>query len=153
LGATLYELLTLRPAFPGQDRQDLLRRIVHEEPPPPRQHAPAVPRDLETVVLKAMTKEVPARYDRAQDLADDLRRFLACEPVRARRPTLGQWLAKLLQRHRLLVRWVAALLAVAVLCLVAAFVVVLQALESETKALGEKTRALEEKDRALKQKE
>src|SRR5262249_42886693 len=75
LGATLYELLTLRPAFDGQDRQELLRQIAFEEPPPPRRVDPAVPRELETVVLKAMDKEPEGRYATAQELADDLRRF------------------------------------------------------------------------------
>src|SRR5262249_8162914 len=54
LGVTLYELLTLDPAFPGSDRQDLLRRIAQEEPLPPRRLNRAVPRELETIVLKAM---------------------------------------------------------------------------------------------------
>ena len=57
LGVTLYELLTLRPAFDGQDRQEILRKIAEEEPAPPRKLNPAVPRDLETIVLKAMAKD------------------------------------------------------------------------------------------------
>src|SRR5206468_2968600 len=77
LGVTLYELLTLRPAFDGRDRQELLRQLAHEEPPAPRRLDPAIPRDLETIVLKAMSKEVAGRYATAQELADDLRRFLA----------------------------------------------------------------------------
>src|SRR5205085_5778169 len=76
LGVTLYELLTLHPALDGRDRQELLRQIAFEEPPPPRRHNPAVPRELETVVLKAMAKEPADRYASAQELADDLRRFL-----------------------------------------------------------------------------
>ncbi len=72
LGATLYELATLRPVFEGSDRRELLRRIAQEEPRRPRAVQPAVPRDLETIILKAMAKEPAARYATAEDLADDL---------------------------------------------------------------------------------
>ena len=88
LGVTLYELLTLRPAVAGTDRQELLRRIAQEEPIAPRRIDPAIPRELETIFLKAMAKEPVNRYATARDLADDLRRFLADRPIRARRPTV-----------------------------------------------------------------
>src|SRR5439155_15866542 len=81
LGATLYELLTLRPAFPGRDRQELLRQIAFDEPPPPRRVNTAVPADLETIVLRAMAKLPEERFASAQELADDLRRFLEDRPV------------------------------------------------------------------------
>ncbi len=84
LGATLYELLTLEPALPGCDRQELLRQIAFEEPKPPRRLNKAVPTELETIVLKALDKNPADRYATANDLADDLRRFLAHEPIRAR---------------------------------------------------------------------
>jgi serine/threonine protein kinase len=87
LGATLYEMLTLRPAFPGERRAELIDRVRHEEPPRPRQLDPHVPRDLETVVLKAMAKEPGRRYQAAEELAEDLRRYLADRPVLARRST------------------------------------------------------------------
>jgi hypothetical protein len=61
LGATLYELLTLEPAFSGRDRQELLRQIAFEEPKPPRRVNQAVPAELETIVLKAMAKD-PAAF-------------------------------------------------------------------------------------------
>ncbi len=73
LGATLYELLTLRPAIDGQDRQEVLRKIAQDEPTPPRRLNPAIPRELETILLKAMSKEPGSRYATAQELADDLR--------------------------------------------------------------------------------
>ena len=94
LGVTLYELLTLQPAFPDSDRTDLLRRIGTDEPRPPRELNRAIPTDLETVVLKAMAKTVADRYATAGELADDLRRLLANEPIRARRPTLLQRASK-----------------------------------------------------------
>ena len=65
LGATLYELLTLRPAFDGRDHQELLRQIALDEPVRPRRLNPAVHRDLETIVLKAMAKEPSCRYPTA----------------------------------------------------------------------------------------
>src|SRR5262249_22289063 len=76
LGVTLYELLTLEPAFPGQDREEVLRQIAFEEPRPPRHLNRTVPAELETIVLKAMAKTADERYATAQELADDLRRFL-----------------------------------------------------------------------------
>jgi WD40 repeat protein/serine/threonine protein kinase len=84
LGATLYELLTLKPAFADSDRARLAERIDHEDPTPPRRLDPCLPRDLETIVLKALQKEPAKRYQTAQDLAEDLRRFLVGEPIRAR---------------------------------------------------------------------
>jgi tetratricopeptide (TPR) repeat protein len=85
LGLTLYELLTLRPAFRESDRDKLLKQLTDEEPPRPRQVNAQVPRDLETIVLKAMAKEPAHRYASATELADDLRRFVEDKPVRARR--------------------------------------------------------------------
>ena len=108
LGATLYELLTLRPAFAGSDRQELLRQIAFEEPMPPRRLERGVPAELETIVLKAMEKNPADRYGTAQELADDLERFLEDEPIRARRPSLAQRWRKWARRHRPVVwrrRW------------------------------------------------
>jgi serine/threonine protein kinase len=90
LGVTLYELLTLEPVFNGEDRQELLRQIAFEEPAPPRRLSKAIPEELETIVLKALEKNPAERYGTAQELADDLQRFLRDEPIRARRPTLVQ---------------------------------------------------------------
>ncbi len=103
LGATLYELLTLRPVFEGRDRNELLRQIADDEPRPPRSLHPTVPRELETVVLKALAKEPAERYPTARALADDLQRFLDNRPVLARRPTAAERLRKLVRRHPSLV--------------------------------------------------
>src|SRR5262245_46834004 len=84
LGVTLYELLTLRPAFDGKDRQETLRKIAEDEPAPPRKLNPVAPGDLETILLKAMAKEPSGRYSTAKDLADELRRFLEHKPIQAR---------------------------------------------------------------------
>ncbi|MGP0068698.1 MAG: protein kinase domain-containing protein [Isosphaeraceae bacterium] len=99
LGATLYELLTLRPAFDGRDHQELLRQIAVEEPARPRRLNPAIPRDLETIVLKAMAKELPRRYATAQELSADLGRFLDDRPIVARRPGLLEHIHRQSRRH------------------------------------------------------
>ncbi len=100
LGVTLYELLTLRPAFTTEDRQELLRQIAIEEPVPPRRLNRAIAPELETIVLKAMEKDPTNRYATAKGLADDLRCFLEDRPIQARRPSLPQRLRKLARRHR-----------------------------------------------------
>jgi serine/threonine protein kinase/WD40 repeat protein len=99
LGATLYELLALRPAFDGSTTAELIRQITTIEPVPPRKIEPRVPRDLETIVLKAMAKRPADRYARAQDLADDLARFQAGLPVRARRIGPVGRFARFARRH------------------------------------------------------
>ena len=104
LGATLYELLTLKPCFDGRDRQQLLRQIAQEEPVAPSKIDTAIPRDLETIVLKAMDKDPERRYASAQALADDLARFLADKPVLARRPTSADRAVKWARRHRAVLR-------------------------------------------------
>jgi serine/threonine protein kinase/tetratricopeptide (TPR) repeat protein len=113
LGVTLYELLTLRPAFDARGRQELLQRILHDEPVAPRRVNPSIPRDLETIVLKAMAKEPAARYGSARELADDLRRFLDDQPVRARRPGPLERAVKWSRRHRPVVLTAATVLVIA----------------------------------------
>src|SRR6266700_4047128 len=73
LGATLYELLTLRPMFDGEDHQRLLHQILNDEPRPPRAFDRTVPAELETIVLKAVAKNPAERYASAREFADDLR--------------------------------------------------------------------------------
>jgi WD40 repeat protein len=85
LGITLYEMLTLQPAFDDSHRAKLIEQVTHVEPLRPRKLDPQVPRDLETIVQKAIAKDPARRYQEATDLAADLRRFLADRPIRARR--------------------------------------------------------------------
>ena len=85
LGLTMYELLTLQPAFGSFNRLELVERIMAVNPPRPRAIDPRIPRDLETIVLKAIDKDPRQRYQTAGDVADELRRFLDGEPIRARR--------------------------------------------------------------------
>ena len=112
LGVTLYELLTLRPAFEGRDHQELLRQIATEEPVTPRRLNRAIPRDLETIVLKAMAKDPSHRYGTAQELAADLGRFLADEPILARRPGLVERTLRWARRHWEIVATAAAVVMV-----------------------------------------
>jgi len=113
LGLTLYELLTLRPAFDGRDHQELLRQIALDEPISPRRLNPAVPRDLETIVLKAIAKDPSSRYTTAQDLAADLRRFMDDKPILARRPGIPERTLKWARRHKELVATAAAIFVLA----------------------------------------
>jgi WD40 repeat protein len=94
LGLTLYEMVTLRPAFDSADRLKLIEQIKAEDPARPRALDPRIPRDLETLVLKAIAKDPKDRYPSADALSEDLRRFLANEPIRARRvgPVERAWI-------------------------------------------------------------
>jgi serine/threonine protein kinase len=84
LGITLYEMLTLRPAFADSNRARLVERVLHEEPPRLRELDPHIPRDLETIVLKATAKDPAHRYPSSEALTEDLRRYLNGEPIHAR---------------------------------------------------------------------
>ncbi|MFO0807262.1 MAG: protein kinase [Gemmataceae bacterium] len=110
LGATLYELLTLRPAVDAEDKHEILRRIAFEEPAPPRKLDKAIPAELETVTLKALAKNPAERYATAGELAADLRRFLTDQPIRAKPPTVSQRAGKWARRHRAVVAAAAAFL-------------------------------------------
>jgi WD40 repeat protein len=103
LGVILYELLTGRPLYTGATPLDVLVRVLHEDPRPPRAYRPGVPRDLETICLKCLAKAPGGRYATARDLAEDLHRFLVGEPVRARPPSVLDRSVKFVRRHKALV--------------------------------------------------
>jgi WD40 repeat protein/tRNA A-37 threonylcarbamoyl transferase component Bud32 len=115
LGLTLYELLTLKPAFDADSPLQLLDRVAHTEPPRPRSIDPRIPADLETIVLKAIDKEPARRYQSAGELAADLQRFLADEPIRARPIGIGERLVRWARRRPALAALSCGLLLVTVL--------------------------------------
>jgi WD40 repeat protein len=114
LGVILYRLLTGELPFRGNSRM-LLHQVLHDEPRPPRSLNDRIPRDLETICLKAMAKEPPRRYPSAQEFADDLRRFLKGEPIQARPVTRTEKLWRWCRRNPM----VAGLTAAAALFLLA----------------------------------
>jgi eukaryotic-like serine/threonine-protein kinase len=115
LGAILYELLTGRPPFQGATPLATLNNLIHEEPVAPSRLVPGVPPDLETICLKCLEKEPVKRYASAQDLADDLQRFLALQPILARPSSVLYRVGKFARRNRGMVS--------GILCVVAALVV------------------------------
>ena len=122
LGLTLYELLTLRPAFDSSDRLRLIERIKAAEPARPRSLDASIARDLETIVLKAINKDPRGRYATADAMADDLQRFLEDEPIQARRTTAAERYARWARHHPGIAILGAALTATLVLATVASLV-------------------------------
>jgi predicted Ser/Thr protein kinase len=117
LGAILYEGLVGRPVHDGATPMDLYQRIVREDPAAPRGLKPGLPRDLETIALKALRREPGGRYADASDLADDLARHLAGDPIRARpmSPVEKLWRSAVRARATLLPASAVLLLAAAFL--------------------------------------
>ncbi len=99
LGLTLYEVASLRPAYDGSERHKLMDRVLHEDPVRLRKVAPSVPRDLETIIHKAMAREPAERYAAPAALAEDLQRFLSDKPIRARHVTATERLFRWARRN------------------------------------------------------
>ena len=141
LGLTLYELLTLRPAFGSFDCPVLIELIKDVDPIRPRLIDGQIPRDLETVVLKAIDKDPNRRYPSAEALAEDLRRFLDDEPVRARRISARERLWRSCRRSPIVAGLVgittALLMVLAVGSTVAAIRINAERIRADSKASGE----------------
>jgi len=137
LGATLYELLTLRPAVQGHDREEILKNLALAEPINPRILNSAIPTALETIVLKAMAKDPSDRYASSQELADDLERFGKDEPIRARRPPLKKRLGQWCRRHKSAVWLGAAITLLTIMGLAAATILIWREKERTENALNE----------------
>jgi serine/threonine protein kinase len=99
LGVTLYELATLQAAFPESDPRKLMNQVAESRPVAPRKIDSQIPRDLETIILKSMAAEPEKRYATADELGADLRRFLAGQPILARRIGPLERLVKWSRRH------------------------------------------------------
>jgi len=121
LGVVLYELLTGQTPFSGPP-QVVLFNVLQKEPPPPRAVKPSVPRDLETICLKALAKRPEQRYADCQELADDLGRWLEDRPIRARRLGSVERVARWFRREPALA-WTATAAAAALLLLAVALTV------------------------------
>jgi eukaryotic-like serine/threonine-protein kinase len=119
LGLTLYELITLNSPFGDVSASELLRQVSECQPTRPRKLDPTIPRDLETIVLKAIAPEPGDRYPTARALADDLRCFVEDRPIRARRATVFERAVRWSRRNRAM----AALTATAASALVLAAIV------------------------------
>ena len=100
LGLTLYELLTGKEAFESSDRLKLMRMVDECEPVSPRSHDPRIPRDLETIVLKSISRDPASRYKSAKALADDLERFQQDRPIKARRHNVMEQLVRWSRRNK-----------------------------------------------------
>lgn len=90
LGITLYEMLTLQPAYPGSDRKRLLEKVAQANLPTPRALDSRIPRDLETIVMKCVHADPGKRYATAAEVGEDLTRFLDGQPIHARRISLAE---------------------------------------------------------------
>jgi eukaryotic-like serine/threonine-protein kinase len=144
LGLTLFELVALRPAFLESDRFKLIERIQQSDPPRLKALAPKVPRDLETIILKAVAREPARRYATAAAMADDLRRFLEGRQIQARQASAPERLARWLRRNP----WLAAFLVALVLGLVGSTWLAVLATQAERAARLAEGATRKERDRA-----
>ena len=152
LGAILYELLTGRPPFPGEDSFEVHLHLRTQEPVPPGRLRPNVPRDLETICLKCLQKEPRRRYATARDLADDLRRFQRGEPIAARPVALWERGVKWARRRPALAWLIAVALSAAVALAVLGMKYHLDLQESYADVSAEKDKAMAQRAEAEKQK-
>lgn len=124
LGATLYEFLARQALFKYKDRADAIKQVISGEPTEIRKVNPQVPKELATIVHKAIEREVTGRYQSAQDLAEDLRRFLQDRPISARPATAVDRLRKWARRNPIFIRTSAAFLVLSALVVaVSAFLI------------------------------
>lgn len=122
LGLTLYELLALRPGFDESNRHQLIEQVMRGSIFPPSHFDPGIPRDLETIVLKCLARDPNERYCRAEDLAEDLRLFLADRPIQARRAAWHERLRRWCRRNPTLAAMSASILILLVVIAVGASV-------------------------------
>lgn len=140
LGSTMYEWLTLTPPYPGDTREQVISKILTSEPVSLRAHNPSIPVDLETICLKAIDRDRHRRYQKAEELRDDLRRFISNQPIRAKRTGLGTRVTRFIARHQVASLGAATVLVAAGLG---------SALWSSQREVASQTAATEQADRVL----
>jgi serine/threonine protein kinase len=148
VGITLYEMLTLRPAFAKADRMALLDEVRIGHPPRPRRCDPRIPTDLETIVMKAMARDPAERYATVEALAEDLRRFLADRPIRARRTPWHEQLWRWCRRNPAVASLTAAVAGLLVCIAVGSFVTAVRSVKAKEELRIEQDATLAERDRA-----
>lgn len=150
LGVTLYELLTLRRAFPGDSREEILRSVQFDDPPPVRKIASRVPMDLETIVMKAMAKAPNARFQSAGEMASELQRFLDGKPLSIRPPTALERIGYWARANRQVVASLAALCLVTFIgAIVSSFLLMQEQAETQAALVSEQ----QQKAEVVKQKD
>jgi tetratricopeptide (TPR) repeat protein len=141
VGATLYEMLSGHPPFEGGTYHNLLFKVLNSDVVPPRRHNPSVPRDAQTVVLKALEKEPGRRYQSAEEMADDIHRFLEGEAIQARPASIMYRVSKRVRRNPAL--YILGTLATAALLLSGIFFLVVKPRQERQEDIRVDTKAIE----------
>lgn len=100
LGVTLYELLTLTPAFAGRNREQIMAQILQKDILPPRRVNRRVPVDLDTICMKAVERDPDRRYQTAEEMENDLRRFVNGDLIKAKRPSAAKRALRIVRKHK-----------------------------------------------------
>ncbi|MEZ6044215.1 MAG: serine/threonine-protein kinase [Planctomycetaceae bacterium] len=147
LGASLYELLTLRPLFAPQKTEDIYHCISHRQPVPPREYNPALPHDVETILLKTLSKRPEDRYQTASELADDLERYLDGSPIKARRLSMFERSSRWFLRHRAVTAGLlfSSLVILAAMAIISTTLIVTSKKQQELLRLAERSQELLQK--------
>src|SRR5262249_10179508 len=138
LGSILYEMLTGRPPFDAEGPAETIAQLLHDVPLSPSRLRPRLPCDLVTICLKCLEKSRRRRYASAWDLAEDVRRFLADEPIRARPVGVAEWAFRWCRRHLL----VTALAALSVVLAVAFVSVLILYIRSDEEMIEQQREAI-----------
>ena len=148
LGVSLYELLAQQPLFRGNDHLALLKQIQNDQPTALREIDPEIPRDLQTIVAKAMEKDAARRYATADEFGQDLRRFLDGEPIRARRVSLAERVWLWAKKERALATSLAAVFLLLVTAAMGSIFAAQQQAQLATEKAAETKEATKQRDEA-----
>lgn len=151
LGLTLYEMLAMRPAYYGRDRGKLVRQITEGDLPRLRKLNPGIPRDLETIVLKAIAHRPEDRYATARDLEEDLQNFMNDMPIQARRMSVPEQFTRWCRKNKLVASLSAAAFLLLAFSLVTLGVLNYRTVQHSNVVTVERDNARREKDRADQQ--